>query len=808
MIAQVIVNHNSKQVDKVFDYRVPEELEDIMRIGMRVVVPFGRGNIQMEGYVMAIKERSRSKRLKDILRVSDELPVFNEKMLELIEYMHEKYLCSYLDLIHTIVPSGTTVKPEQWFIIKNNFDHELTDMQKNILKDISDNGGALDITRLMQRFGANVRVHLKKMCDDGILYDEYRDVVNVKDKTVTIVRLNEYAIENAEKIKLSLKRAKVQERIFDVLMSADDISLTDLVQFSDGSHNAVRALDKKGLLEFETRIVDRNFMMTSNIKKTAPPKLTDGQAKVLHEIEISDNREFLLHGVTGSGKTEVYMRIIERVIDDGKTAIMLVPEIALTPQTVARFVSRFGKRVAVFHSGLSMNERYDEWKKMRDGNVDIAVGARSAIFSPLDNIGVIIMDEEHEQSYKSEISPRYHTRDIARFRAKQYDAKLVLASATPSMESYYEARKGDYQLLTMTKRVNAAPMPPTYIVDMREELEQGNKSMFSRMLTDEIQKNLDNGEQTILFLNRRGFSTFVSCRNCGFVAKCPNCNISLTYHKNIDSLRCHYCGYSIQNYTVCPECGSKYIRYFGGGTQKVEDEVNRIFPQASVIRMDVDTTGRKMAHEKILNKFEKEKIDILIGTQMVSKGLDFENVTLVGVVSADTMLNIDDFRSSERTFSLLEQVAGRAGRAAKAGRAIVQTYSPDNAAIQLMQRHDYINFYKTEMRMRLAMWYPPFCDIVSILITGGNEGLVQQAAKYIRRNLKLLERVPQKIQVLGPVPATISKIKNKYRWRIIIKCENADNINSVLTDVVKACYNNKSYERISIVIDKNPNNMY
>lgn len=808
MVARIIVSNTSKQVDKEYDYKIPAELEGTVKLGVRVIVPFGRGNNQIEGFVLGVSEDSETPRLKSILRVVDEVPVFDEKMLDLIEYMRKKYLCSYIDLIHIIVPTGIAVKPELWVLICGDTDSaKLSGMKKNILKLLTENGGAMEINRLSQMIGQNVRTQVGEMVKSGQLKSEYRDTREIKDRTVRMARLTKSTVECFEMAEKLVKKAPLQARMLEVLASAEYLSLADLVQFSQGSYNVVQALEKKGFLRFETKIVDR--MQLRKVKRdTVKPQLTEEQTAVLEQIERSDNREFLLHGVTGSGKTEVYMRIIERALQQGKTAIMLVPEIALTPQTVARFTARFGERVAMFHSGLSMGERYDEWKKMRDGRADIVIGARSAVFAPLDNIGVIVMDEEHEQSYKSEISPRYHTREVARYRAKQYNALLVMASATPAMESYYEARKGDFELLTMKKRANMSAMPDVCVVDMRQELENGNKSIFSNRLKLEIENNLKNGEQTILFLNRRGFSTFVSCRSCGYVAKCPNCNISLTYHQYTNDLKCHYCGYTIDNYTVCPDCGSKYIRYFGGGTQKVEDEVKKLFPTASVLRMDVDTTGRKMAHEKILSSFEKDKVDILIGTQMVSKGLDFENVTLVGVVSADTMLNIDDFRSGERTFSLLEQVAGRAGRAAKKGRAVVQTYSPDNEVIQMMKRHDYIGFYKCEMQVRMAMKYPPFCELVSILITGSGENIVQQAAKYLRKHLAPLETAEQKVQILGPVPAAISKIKNKFRWRIIIKCEDADGISEILTDAVSACYNNKSYERISFVIDKNPSSMY
>ncbi|MCX7714997.1 MAG: primosomal protein N' [Clostridia bacterium] len=805
MIAQIIVNNNSKQVDKFYDYVVPEGLSEDFQVGLRVIVPFGKGDKHIEGYVMKISGNSERKGLKEIVRIIDK--VFDEKMLELIEWMKNRYMCSYIDLIRTAVPAGISVKPEQWLVLTKK-STDAVGVKKRVLDLLADNGGAMEINRLMQFFKTNVRTQVNQLCKEGFIRLEYRNAREVNDKIIRMARLcvsSEEAVSAAERLE---KRAPLQARALDILASNEYISLTDLVQFSGGSYNVVQSLEKKGFLSFENKVVERNPLSDKNIPKTVPPKLTSEQERTVQKIREQAQGAFLLHGVTGSGKTEVYMQIIGDVLSAGKTAIMLVPEIALTPQTVARVVGRFGKRVAVFHSGLSMGERYDEWKRIRDKKADIVIGARSAVFAPLDNIGVIIMDEEHEQSYKSEMVPRYSTREVAEYRAKQNKAMLILSSATPSVESYYKAKCGVYTLLTMTSRANNAAMPQVEVVDMRKELENGNKSIFSERLKYEIEQNLIRGEQTILFLNRRGFSTFVSCRSCGFVAKCPNCNISLTYHRFDNNLKCHYCGYTAENYTVCPACQSKYIRYFGGGTQKVEDEIKKLFPYASTLRMDVDTTGRKSAHEKILETFEKDKTDILIGTQMVSKGLDFANVTLVGIVSADTMLNVDDFRCGERTFCLLEQVSGRAGRAEKAGRTIVQTYNPEHDAILRMQEHDYINFYKGEIQMRHAMWYPPFCEIVSVLITGAGENIVARAARFFNKQLAALKTLPQRTQVLGPIPAAISKINNKYRWRILIKCENADGLNSVLTESVKACYNNKSYERISIIIDKNPNSMY
>ena len=417
------------------------------------------------------------------------------------------------------------------------------------------------------------------------------------------------------------------------------------------------------------------------------------------------------------------------------------------------------------------------------------------------------MDEEHEQTYKSEMSPRYETHEVAEFRARQYNALLVFASATPLVTSYYKAEMGEYTLLEMKKRVNERAMPEAIVVDLREELERGNRSTISRKLQEEIKKNLDAGEQTILFLNRRGFSTFVSCRKCGYVAECPNCSISMKYHKFDDTLRCHYCGHIIPNYKKCPECGSSYIRYFGGGTQKVEEEVQTLFPNATTIRMDVDTTGAKNSHAEILNKFEKEKIDILIGTQMVTKGLDFPDVTLVGVITADTILNIDDYRSQERTFSILEQVTGRAGRAEKSGRSIIQTYSPENRAIEYMRAHNYADFYREELSVRRAMWYPPFCGIVSVIFSGTSENNVANCAKFFAKNLAPLFKLKQKTQVLGPIPAYVSKVKNKYIYRLLVKCESIDGIDETLLYAQDKCRKNANYENITVVIDKNPNSL-
>lgn len=805
LIAKVVVNHDSKQVDKLFDYNVEEEFADIVKVGSRVIVPFGASDRHTEGYVMETAKYSAAKKLKSIIKHED--VVFDEKMSELIFWMREKYMCSYLDIIKSVIPGGISIKPEEWLVL---CDEKAKD---EISLKLLENGGAIEINRLLSLFESNISSKIKKLCDAGTVKKEYRERNHITDKVIRVASVN-VEPEDAEKIieLLRKQRAKAQLRMFEILSQNERISLSDLVQFSNGGYSAIKSLEKKGYIKIYDFYVDRNPFKKTIKQEKEKPILTDEQEKARKTIEKYIDREeyksILMHGVTGSGKTEVYMRSIERCLNKNKNAVMLVPEISLTPQMVSRFIKRFGEKIAIFHSGLSLGERYDEWKKMRDGRASVVIGARSAVFAPFENIGIIIIDEEHESTYKSDMLPRYNTKEVAAFRAKQNNAVLLLASATPEVVDYYAAKTGTHELIELKKRVNNRKLPDVEVVDMRTELEEGNRSVFSRKLIEELGKNLEKKEQSILFLNRRGYSTFVSCRSCGFVAKCPNCNISLTYHKYSDTLKCHYCGFSEKNYEICPACKSKYIRYFGGGTQKVEEEIKKIFPDISTIRMDVDTTVKLNSHEKILEKFEQEKIDVLVGTQMVTKGLDFDNVTLVGVISADVMLNIQDFRAGERTFDLIEQVTGRAGRAEKTGRAVIQTYSPEHYAVTMAKEHDYNKFYDYEIAAREAMWYPPYCEMVSVLFSGISENQVSQAAKLYARYLEPIKSLPQRVQILGPIPAALAKINNKYRWRILIKCLEADKLNSILIDAKNSVLKNMNYKDVVIVMDKNPNNAY
>ena len=582
--------------------------------------------------------------------------------------------------------------------------------------------------------------------------------------------------------------------------------------FADGSRAIVNTLCKNGYTEIIEKKVERDPFEFKDIERTTKLTLTEEQANAFSTVcDSMDDMlfsEFLLYGVTGSGKTEVYLQLIEKALNEHKSSILLVPEISLTPQTVNRFIARFGKEnIAVLHSKLSIGERYDEWNKINDGRAKIVIGARSAIFAPVKDLGLIIIDEEHDSSYKSEMTPKYDAKEVARFMCKEANVPLLLGSATPDIDTFYRAKNEEIMLLELKNRANNASLPDIEIIDLREELAKGNKSMISTRLYEEIQKNLNDKKQTILYLNRRGFSTFVMCRNCGYTVKCKNCNINLTYHSNTNKLKCHYCGYEEKLVAKCPSCGSEQIRYFGTGTQKLEYEINKLFPNASTIRMDIDTVSKKNSHEQILEKFKNDNIDILIGTQMVVKGHHFPNVTLVGVIAADGSLNIDDFRANERTFQILTQVAGRAGRGEDKGRVIIQTYNPDNFSIECAKKQDYNLFYNTEISLRKQLKYPPFCDIILIGFTSVIEQEVVKVAGKIHEYLK--NRVLKEnlgIILYKALPSPIDKIKNKYRWRILIKCKFGEEITDLINDVLEEFQKTKS-KSTKITIDLNPNNM-
>ena len=668
MVAEVIINSKAKQLNRTFDYNIPKEMEELILIGSKVLVPFGKMKTLEEAHVVKIKEKSQYE-IKDIAKVENGL---TNKQIELANWMAKRYFCNISDCIRLMQTPGTNAK---------------------------------DVNKRIQDKKINV-VYLKKDFEE----------INFEIETKKI-------------------KSEKQIRILNFVKDNEGCTIPDIEAFTDCSRAIVNTLIKNEYLELVEQKVERNPLENKNIENTNNLKLTEEQQNAFNKISTSmDSKkyeEFLLYGVTGSGKTEVYLQLIDKAQKVGKSAIVLVPEISLTPQMLDRFISRFGKEtIAVLHSKLSIGERHDEWERIKENKAKIVIGARSAIFAPVKDLGIIIIDEEHDSSYKSEASPKYDAKEVAKKIAKQENVPLVLGSATPDLRTFYNAKETEkITLLELTKRANNSNLPKVEIVDLKQELANGNRSMLSFDLYQAIEQNLKDKLQTILFLNRRGYSTFIMCRNCGYTVKCKNCNISMTYHSYENKLKCHYCGYEEKVVTKCPECGSDKIRYFGTGTQKLEQEILKQFPQAKTIRMDVDTVTKKNSHEQILNKFKNDGIDILIGTQMVVKGHHFPNVTLVGVIAADSSLNIDDYRANERTFQILTQVAGRAGREKIQGNVIIQTYNPDSFSIQCAKEQNYHKFYNTEIVLREQLKYPPFCDIIVIGFNGTDEKQIQEISQ-------------------------------------------------------------------------------
>ena len=801
-IAEVVIANNSRELNKKFSYIVPDGMDVLA--GARVVVPFGRGNKTVEGIVTGFVDKSNFTKLKEITKVIDEKPLCTPKLLELAEYIQRTSICTYYQALRLVVASGSKVKTTRWITLLDN-DADVSKIsgrsvsKKKLLEILKDAGGTVDYGTVA--WISNVNTAIKSLEKDGIISLDDAVAQNVGNKLIRMVKLTDMA-EYTEDWSTLHKKAPKQFKILEILRQTGDISASDIVMFSEGSYGALNALEKKGIIEFYDKKIYRNVFEASKYKKTEKKTLTEEQKIVLESLinnhKIGDTKPNVIRGVTGSGKTEVFLQIIEYYINMGKQAIVLVPEISLTPQMVDRFVGRFGEKVSVLHSALSAGEKFDEWNKILNGEVSVAIGARSAVFAPFENLGIIIIDEEHETTYKSDNSPRYDAKRVAMFRCKNEGAMLVMASATPSVATYYRARTGMYNLYEMRNRHNFMSMPKIEVIDMRQELKNGNTSVFSKKLLEEIDKNILCGQQTILFLNRRGFNSFVMCRDCGEAIKCRNCSISMTYHKNSNVLKCHYCGYEQSIPETCPSCESTHIRFIGTGTEKAEEEIARIFGKDSFIRMDADTTSGKNSHEAILNRFQNEKIPILLGTQMVTKGLDFPNVTLVGVLVADISLNIDDFRAAERTFGQITQVCGRAGRGDIEGRAVVQTYQPEHYALEYAKNHDYENFYENEISIRQMLKNPPFNDFILIMMQGENESSIIYELGRIAKRLSW-----RGLNVMGPVPAPYSKIKNKYRWRIIIRHHKAAELLELLHTI--ADYYAKSDNQL--FIDINPNSM-
>ena len=739
MIAEIIIDSKAKKLNRKFDYEIPKELEDIVDVGSRVLVPFGTFKTLEQGYILKIKEKSDYE-VKKIAGLEENLP---PEKIELARWMARKYFCNVSECIKLMLTPGTRSKNK----------------------------------------------------DD-----------RTKDKTLNYIYLN----KQVEEINIDSLRGEKQKELIKFIKNNEGLTIPEIENLTGISRSTVNSLVNKEILKVVNEKIERNPLAKKEIENNKKLVLNEEQEDAYKKIEnaMVENRyeKFLIYGITGSGKTEIYLQLIDKAINQNKSAIVLVPEISLTPQMLDRFIGRFGKeKIAVLHSKLSIGERHDEWERIKNGEAKIVIGARSAIFAPCSNLGVIIIDEEHDNSYKSESNPRYSAKEVAEKIASKNLVPLVLGSATPDLRTFYDTENGNTTLLKLSKRANNSSLPSVEVVDLKFELATGNRSMISNLLYSEIEKNLKEKKQTILFLNRRGYSTFIICRNCGYTLKCPNCNISLTYHITKNILKCHYCGHTQRPVNVCPECGSEKIRYFGTGTQKLEQEIKKQFPESTTIRMDVDTVTKKNSHEEILKKFKEENIDILIGTQMVVKGHHFPNVTLVGVIAADGSLNQDDYRANERTFQILTQVAGRAGREKLPGRVIIQTYNPNAFPIECAKVQDYDMFFKTEIELRKQLKYPPFCDIILIGLSGENENEIKNISEYMFKILKPnLEKY--QINVFQPMPAPIDKIQNKIRWRMIAKGNVTEEVTIILNKCLQNVYNmNLKHTKISV--DVNPNNM-
>ena len=797
-IASIIVDVPAKQTDRSFDYLIPEQWNGTIQPGMRVIVPFGPRNIQ--GFVMEIKAASEVKKLREIIEPMDLEPVLNKELLELGDWLTESSLCFKISAYQVMLPAALKAKYEKKVRLVNGVSVTALPLllhsyfEKEAMVDWDD---AIDsgIVSLLQKEAA--KGHLEVI---------YIVRERVKKKLRKFVRPTVTAAVLSKEISKLPVNAEKQKQVLNYFVQQfHEIELSKLVTEVKTSSSTVKALVAKGLLmEFENEVY-RDPFEHRTFERTKPMQLTGAQetaiGPILSAIEENRHEVFLLYGVTGSGKTEIYLQSIQEVIEKGKEAIVLVPEISLTPQMVSRFKGRFGNLVAVLHSGLSAGEKYDEWRKIQRKEVKVVVGARSAIFAPFENIGIIIIDEEHETSYKQEEMPRYHARDVAVERAINYNCPVVLGSATPSLESFARAQKKVYHLLSLPSRMNNQKMPEVEIIDMREELRDGNRSMFSRKLFEKLQDRIEKRQQSVLFLNKRGHSSFVMCRDCGYVVNCPNCDISLTYHRVNEQMKCHYCGYESFVPKHCPECNSEYIRYFGTGTQKVEEELGKILPEARVIRMDVDTTGRKGSHERLLTDFKDGKADILLGTQMIAKGLDFPNITLVGVLSADTMLHLPDFRASEKTFQLLTQVSGRAGRHQLPGEVIIQTYTPEHYSVELASHQDYDLFYQHEMKIRKTHHYPPFYYLS--LITVSHEQLIKAVTETEKIVSYVRSHISNEAVVLGPAASPIPRINNRYRYQCLIKYKREPNLSKALK-TIQDQYQKDTKSGLQVSIDVNP----
>jgi len=780
-IAQVLVDVPTMQTNRPYSYQIPSAWQSQVQPGMRVVVPFGRGKRRVQGFVLKCDEvTTYDGDLKAIDAVVDLAPVLNQEALKLTAWLAASTFSFQITCAQTMLPAVMRAKYEKLL-------RPTEQTSATIATELFKGQSSVDFDSVATSPAIVSQLLRLQAAGEVEVYYQVKNQAHHKTLTGIKAALSQTDLQSAA----STVRAGAAKQLALLqglqTLNGETIMQRDFSQRFDVSDAVIRTGEQKGWLKKTAIEVYRDPYATANIKPTQPLKLNPEQQVAVDQIVAAVDEPatttFLLEGVTGSGKTEVYLQSIAAALAQGKTALMLVPEISLTPQMVQRVKGRFGKAVAVLHSGLSSGEKYDEWRRIRRHEAQVVVGARSAVFAPLDNLGLIIMDEEHESSYKQDDAPRYHARQVTLWRSQYHHCPVVLGSATPSLETRARAEKGVYQRLVLADRVNHRPLPAVSIIDMKQEMQQHAESNFSRALLVAIQDRLDRHEQSVLMLNRRGYSSFVLCRDCGFVLKCPNCDISLTLHMDTHTMKCHYCGHEEAIPRVCPNCHSRQIRYYGTGTEKVEEELQDLMPDARIIRMDNDTTRKKGAHAKLLTKFGSGEADILIGTQMIAKGLDFPNVTLVGVLNADTALGLPDFRASERTFQLLTQVSGRAGRAEKTGHVYIQTFNPDHYAIRFAKHHDYEGFFKYEMQMRHQGGYPPYYFTVQITASDLDEAV---AAKRMYQLLQWLKpRLTPSTIILGPTPKPIARVNRRYYYQIVLKYKQEPNLEETLTTLLQ-----------------------
>ncbi len=808
--ALVAVEAAAYGFDTLFSYLIPEEMRPAVKRGCRVIVPFGRSNKRVQGLVFSIEPVEERKRLKSLLSLLDETPIVTEEMFGIISHLQQHTFCTWYEAVRTVLPLGLNVDVKQAYEVVADLEQldfsTFPPLEQTLLQLLRQSDKQAQVNALLDYASIPEKKKIiLSLIEKGIVKKDDVFKTRVTEKMQRMVKLCEDV--DYDGIVLTAK----QRPVVEFLLQTGYAAAKEVCYYCGITQSVITGMLEKGLLEGYTMPVAE---AKPKPKAIASPKdiiLSQAQKEVADGIMALCTKEkpqaALLYGITGSGKTQVYIRLIDMVLDAGKQAMMLVPEIALTPQMVSGFENLFGDRVAVLHSGLSVSERLRQWKRIKSGEAPIVIGTRSAVFAPCENIGIIIMDEEGESSYKSDAAPRYHARDIAALRCATHNAVLLLGSATPSIESFYKAQKGRYHLFTLKERYSGAVLPQVTLVDLSEEEKAGNFSSCSRKLRFELEENLKRGEQSILLINRRGYRSVVQCMECKETLQCPNCDVPLTYHKANGRLMCHYCGYSQESVSICPHCGSGYLKYQGLGTQKIEDELSELFPDARILRMDTDSTGSRMAYEQKFTDFSEGKYDIMVGTQMVAKGLDFPKVTLVGVINADQGLFSPDYRSPGRIFSLLCQVVGRSGRSEIPGRAIIQTYAPENDVIRYAAHQDYDAFYEYELSFRKGMLYPPFCDICNVGFSGKEERKTELAAQGFVSMLQ--EAVATAggegitMRVLGVTPAPLHRVSNRFRYRVLIKCRCNEAFRSILSQTAKAFLRHTDYKNITLGIDIN-----